>query len=445
VTPPIRAQEPPQEPSARAQRDPQGSREARAVGVGPHGTDEQTPPEPTQEAQPGAEAKPEAPPPPPEGILPLGEIARLSFAPSDRPRVFLHENRLTIVTASGGVEGHDADSGEFRWKLGLPGETLFALVLYRADPFEILLSSASGRLFVVDAETGEIRRESQLPFELALAPLVDLPHLYLGTPGGDVVAYDAEKGSESFRAHIGEGSLALATSGGRIVASGSERTLTAIEAGRGVEEWRFRGRSGFHAPAVFAQDRLYIGNDAGEFYCLALSSGDTRFRWATGASIRFAALVEERLVYVTSFGNALYAYQARGGAERYRVSLPGRPASGPVRFGKRLVVATYDGAIVEVDPEKGAVAKTYEAPGELASPPAFLVALPSLASLASLASPASPGTEWYASHRIALALRTGEVLLLGHRPEAVEEEKEPEPPPPPEANGTTGEDRLSWK
>jgi outer membrane protein assembly factor BamB len=414
------------------------------------------------------EAEPPGPPPPPEGILPVGEIARLSFPPSDRPRAFLHQDRLVIVTASGAIEGHDAVTGEFRWKLGLPGESLFGPVLYRSDPFEILLSSASGRLFVVDAATGEIRRETQLPVELALAPLVDLPHLYAGTPGGDVVALDAETGSERFRAQLGEPPLALASSGGKVLVSGSGRMLTALEAGSGAPSWRFRGRSRFHAPAVFSEDRLYIGNDAGEFYCLSLSDGDTRFQWATGASIPFPALVEDRLVYVTSFGNDLYVYHAGGGAERYRVKLPGRPATSPVRFGRRLVVVTYDGTVVEVDPEKGAIAKTYAAPGELGSAPAFLPALPQLAQLAELAQSAdsadsappaqtagmappdpavaveSPEPEWYDTHRIALVLRTGEVLLLGHRPE-VEPEKEPEPPPtPPGETGTTGEDSLSW-
>jgi outer membrane protein assembly factor BamB len=330
--------------------------------------------------------------------------------------VFLHGDRLLIVTASGAVEGHDAASGEFRWKLGLPGEALFTPGLYRTHPYEILISSASGRLFVVDAATGEIRRETQLPYELSLAPLVDLPHLYLGTPGGEVVAVDAATGSERFRAQVGEPSLALASSGGLVLASGSERMLTALEAGRGLERWRFRARSPFHAPAVFAQDRLYIGSDAGDFYCFSLSDGDIRFRWPTGASIRFAALVEDRTVYVTSFGNNLYAYHAGGGAERYRVKLPGRPAGGAVRFGERLVVATYDGAVVEVDPQKGNVAKTYDAPGELGAPPAFLAAQPSLE------------PEWYLAHRIALVLRTGEVLLLRHQPDVV---KAPEPPPPP--------------
>lgn len=400
---------------------------------------QETPPAPEEQSQETPEAekeKPKAQPRPPEGILPVGEISRISFTPSDRPALLLHANRLVIVTTAGAVEGHDAASGEFRWKLGLPGETLFAPVVHRWKPFEILLSSASGRIFVVDAETGEIRREIELPVPLTIAPLVDLPRLYLGTPEGEVIAFDLEKGSERFRFQALERPLALSSSEGLVVSSGSERTLIAVEAGGGGERWRLRGRGAFHAPAVFAQDRLYVGNDAGEFYCLAPSNGDTDFVWATGAAIRFAALVEERLVFVTSFGNNLYAFQARGGAEKFRVSLPGRPASGPVRFGRRLLVATYDGAIVEVDPQKGEVTKTYEAPGELASPPAFLAALPSMA---------SPGSEWYASHRIALALRTGEVLLLGHRPEAEGEEEEKPPEPPPGETGTTREDTLSWK
>ncbi len=406
-----------------------------AVLAGPSGAQDppkKTPPAPSQEIPPVDETKPKPPPKPPEGILPLGEIARFTYAPSDRPLVFLHGNQLVMVTSAGSVEAHDAGTGEFRWKLGLPGEALFGPVVFRSDRAEILLSSAAGRLYVVAAETGEIRREIPLPFELATAPLVDLSTVYLGSRSGQVAAFDAEAGAERFRVDIGESPSALAVSGGVLIVSGSERTLLSLDARRGAEMWRLAGRRGFRAPAVFQEDRLYIGNDAGEFYCLDLSDGDSCFRWPTGASILFPALVEERLVFVTSFGNDLYAYQARGGTERYRVSLPGRPASGPVRFGRRLVVATYDGAIVEVDPQKGAVGKVYAAPGELASPPAFLPGLPSAEG------------EWYKAHRIALSLRTGEVLLLGHQPgEAEEKEKEEtgteEPRPPPNL------DTLSWK
>jgi outer membrane protein assembly factor BamB len=380
----------------------------------------QVPPPPQEEEQEETEAeapkekeaKAKGEPKPPDGILPVGEVARLSFAPSELPKVMLHGDRLVVVTASGGVEGHDALTGEFRWKLGLPGETLFEPVLHRVDPFEIVLSSASGRLFIVDAATGEIRRELQLPCELALAPLVALPFLYVGTAQGELLGIDGETGAERFRASLEERPAALAAAGDTLVASGSERTLVALNAGTGAEAWRFRGRSGFLAPAVFASDRLYIGNDAGEFYSLSLENGGVRFRWPTGASVRYPALVDNRVVYVTSYGNDLYAYQAGGGAELLRVSLPGRPASGPVRFGRRLVVVTFDGAVVEVDPEKAEVSKVHQSRGDLASRPAFLPAAP------------SPGTNWYAAQRIALSLRTGEVLLLAHQGKAEEEPEE---------------------
>jgi outer membrane protein assembly factor BamB len=328
-----------------------------------------------------------------------------------------------VVTASGAVEARDAATGEFRWKLGLPGEALFTPSVYRVEPFEVLLSSSAGNLFLVDAATGGILAEVDLPFELALPPLVDSPRVYFGTPAGELVAFDFEKKTEDFKEPIGERSLALAHSGEAVVASGSERTLTAIDAGSGMDLWRLRGRSPFAAPAAIEKDRVYIGNDAGDFYSLSLKDGKTRFRWSTGAAIRFAPLVEDRLVYVTSFGNELYAYDAGGGSEQLRVALPGRPASSPVRFGARLVIATYDGGLLEVDTEKAAVTKTFTAPSELGAAPAFL---PSRGS-------ESNGTGGYAAHRIALPLRTGEVLLLGHQPE------EPKAEPP------GREDSLSWK
>jgi outer membrane protein assembly factor BamB len=396
----------------------------------PPPTEQEQEQEQEEEEAPTEEPQPKGGPRPPDGILPVGEIARLSFAPSELPKVLLHSDRLIIVTASGAVEGHDAGTGEFRWKLGLPGETLLEPVLHRPDPFEILLSSASGRLFVIDAATGEIRREMQLPSELALAPLVAFPLLFAGTAQGEILAFNMEADAEHFRAPLGERSLALALVGNTLVVSGSERTLIALDTRTGAESWRFRGRSAFHAPAVFAFDRVYIGNDAGEFYCLSREDGEVRFRWPTGASIRFAARVEGRFVFVTSFGNDLYAYQSRGGAEQLRVGLPGRPASRPVRFGRRLVVVTYDGALVEVDSGKGEVTRIHQSPGDLASPPAFLPARP------------APGTEWYAAHRIALALRTGEVLLLGHRPAPEEESTKKEEKMETES---VREDTVSWK
>jgi outer membrane protein assembly factor BamB len=424
------------------------------------GRQEARPPAPTETPDSGQTLEaPQPPPGPPEGILPVAEIARIEHGPRERPRVLLQGDALILVTDGGSVELYRAETGEFKWKLGLPGEALQTPVVLAPDPLELLVSTNSGKLLFVDGTTGAITREIALGFEIALAPFVgDGATLYLGTPSGAVVAYDSKSESESFRVETGERPNAFSRAGDTLVVSGAGRSLTAIDAGRGTIRWSLAARAGFSAAATFSDraDRLYVGDDAGEFYCLDAASGGIRFRWSTGAAVRAPALVSGKQVYVVSYGNTLYAYDAGGGSEQWRVNLPGRPVTGPVLVHRRLMVATFDGVLLEVSLDLGTAGERYAAPGELTSAPAFAVASPEVDGSAagddSAAPTALPKPQWYEKHRIALALRTGEVLLLAHKapdpaeadaPEA-EEPKKPPPPGSPRARGASP-GHLSWK
>jgi outer membrane protein assembly factor BamB len=380
---------------------------------------------------------------PPDGILPVAEIARLPYGPSDRPQVEIVGSALIVSTASGLVEEHDALSGELEWKLGAPEATFFRPLLLSSDPVELFVASPSGHVLRIRGSDGELSQELQLSSPIAVDPLVAGTIAFVGTPGGEVIAYEIATGSERFRVDAGETPAALSIDRdlGLLVISGSERTLTAVDVERGNVRWTFRGRAGFHAPAAFGEagDRLYVGDDAGDFYCLSTKDGKARFRWSTGGAVRARPLVEGNRVYVTTYGNELYAYDANGGAEQWRVSVPGRPAGAAIRVHHRLLVFTYDGLLAEVDPEKGQMGKTWAAPGELASTPAVLVA-PSPPSSATEKKPEAPATpedsdsppdvpKWFECHRIALPLRTGEVLLLGYKPPEAKPEPEPKPKP----------------
>ncbi len=430
--------------------------------------------EPEDQEKPAGESPAEAPkiPPPPDGILPVAEIARLDFGPGDRPQVEIANGRLILTTASGLVENHDPISGELAWKLGFPNESFFRPLILRSDPLELLLVSRSGHAVRVRGKDGVVLHELTLGSPIALDPLIAGPLVVVGAPNGDVIGYEIEGGSERFRVETGETPAALSFGEGLILVSGSERTLTAIEVDRGTVRWTFRGRSGFLAPAAFAEkgDRLYVGDDAGDFYCLGTKDGKTRFRWPTGAAIRDRPLVEANRVYVTSFGNNLYDYDANGGAEQWRVSLPGRPVGSPVRVHHRLLVFTFDGAIVEVDPEHARIGKSWTAPGEIASTPAVLVvtppATPAEGEPAEAETPANEGAapdetaapnvpKWFENHRIVLPLRDGEILLLGYKPPEAKPSPEPKPPtegedpkalpPPPPRPRRSGMDTLSRK
>jgi outer membrane protein assembly factor BamB len=386
---------------------------------------------------------------PPDGILPIAEIARLEYGPRDRPQVEIVGSSLLVTTASGLVEDHDALSGALIWKLGLPESTFFRPLLLRSDPLELFVASPSGHAVRVRGSDGELLQELELGSPVALAPLIAGSLSIVGTATGEVIAYDIASASERFRIDSGEAPAAMAFDAGLLVISGSAGTLTAIDVEGGAVRWTFRGRAGFMAPASFGVkgDKLYVGDDAGDFYCIGARNGHVRFRWPTGGAIRDRPLVEGKRVYVTSYGNTLYDYDADGGAEQWRVSLPGRPATSAIRVHRRLLVFTFDGVIVEVDPEKGQIGKSWAAPGEVASAPAVLVAAeppgtetklgassPSEATGAEPAPPEAP--KWFEGHRIALPLRTGEILLLGYKapeakPDAPPGSSEAEPAPKP--------------
>jgi len=350
----------------------------------------------TEQAVPAEQTQPPELPPPP-GLLPLQVKAEIS--PADRPRtpVLLTEDRLVVVSRGSQAECFDLQTGELQWRLGLPGRDLLAP---RLLPEGILLASGDGKLFIVDSETGSVSRELTAPTALVLPPLPVGSTYLLSTPEGDVIAFDPVKEREFWRAVTGEAPLALAQGGELVVVSGAKGSLTALEARSGQVRWKFRGRGGFEAPAAFdiTAERLYIGDRSGAFYSLSADEGKVRFRWETGAAIVTPALVDSDRVYVTSYATTLFAYRAGNGHEQWRLDLPGRPASGPVKVNQHILVATRDGYVVEVVPLLGQQGTTpYKAPTDIRSQPSFR---PPFA---------------------VLTLRTGRVLLLETTP--------PEPPP----------------
>lgn len=348
-----------------------------------------------------------APPPPPPGLLPLKEVAEIDTVGYPGAPLLVHEGLLIVVSREGVVEAYNVQTGAFCWKLGFPGRELLSP---RPVPEGLLLSLRRGAVIQVEVLTGKILKETPTPIPLAIAPLPGGTVYHLASFEGEIVAYDPLSGNTLWRASSGEPPAALARGDGLVVVSGARGSLTAMEAGSGEIRWRLRGRGAFAAPAVFDAkgEKLYVGDEAGTFYCVSTKNGKIDYRWETGAAIASPALIEADVVYVVSYANTLFAYRAGSGNELWRVNLPGRPASGPVRVGLRLVVATLDGQIVEVNPfERGRLgSQPYQAPSNIRPAPAF----------------APP----YA----ALTLYTGGVLLLETgSPPVPAKEQEPTPPP----------------
>ncbi|MFQ5791645.1 MAG: PQQ-binding-like beta-propeller repeat protein [Acidobacteriota bacterium] len=296
-------------------------------------------------------------PPPPAGLSPLRLVAELELGVLPRSRlrapVHFHDSRrLMVVTDRGEVASFDTQTGALLWFLGLPIGRLFSP---QSLPSAVLISNRDGRLLQVDPVTGRILRQDSIPGPLVLPPLRGESAFFFAAPDGEVFAYDSALSAELWRVGTGATTRALVADGSLLVLSGDDGTLIGLETASGEERWRFHGRGAFVAPALIdaAGERVYIGDGAGDFYALSAAEGKVRYRWETGASIEHSVLAEEDQLFVVSYANTLFCYRASNGHELWRANLPGRPASGPVRVGRRVAVVTLDGDVVEFDASLG--------------------------------------------------------------------------------------------
>ncbi len=228
------------------------------------------------------------------GLLPLQVVADIE--PADYPKlpVVFHEGILVIVGEGGVAEAYAVESGEFLWKLGLPGKDLHPPVV---TPKGLLFALGEGALLMVEPETGEILDEKKAPAPIDIRPVIEGDVAFLASSSGLVIAFDYVTGLEIWRADTREPVQALALGGELLVVSGAGGTLTAIELPSGEVRWRFLGQGTFEAPASFdpEAERIYVGDSAGVFYCLNADKGNKRFKWETGVSIVGRPLVDREL------------------------------------------------------------------------------------------------------------------------------------------------------
>ncbi len=322
---------------------------------------------------PAAEEQQIAPPfqvPKSAGLLPLYQVAEIE--PADYPKlpVVFHEGTLVVVSEGGVAEAFAIESGEFLWKLGLPGKELHPPWI---TPAGLLFAARDGSILMVEPLTGEILQEKQSAFPMELRPAIEGDVIFSATSEGLIVAYDYVTGLELWQTKTREPVQALALGGGILVVSGSGGTLTAIELSSGKLRWRFLGRGTFETPASIDPEgeRIYIGDSAGTFYCLNVDKGNRRFKWETGAAVFGPPLIDRDRVYVVTYGNTLYCYRLNNGHLLWRVNLPGRPASGPLRVNARLIVPIQDGLLLEINPSAQGSQTPYPIGSEIRSVPSF--------------------------------------------------------------------------
>lgn len=212
----------------------------------------------------------------------------------------------------------DASSGEERWRFELDREGLSPLAV--ADETVYCIDETS-TIYAITATNGEEQwRRSPSVHIMRSIPVIWDGLLYLGAGEGEILALDADDGSDVWRRSLGAGFVgSVAVADGTVFVPGREQALIALSASDGHEKWRRSVSATLAGPPVVAGDLVYVV--AGQtLYTFDVSNGDEGWQFETRAvlfgdyqagGINSGLAVVEDIVYVATAPGDLYALQAQ--------------------------------------------------------------------------------------------------------------------------------------
>jgi outer membrane protein assembly factor BamB len=145
-------------------------------------------------------------------------------------------------------------------------------------------------------------------------------------------------------------------------------------------QWVFHGRSLLEFPPAVAYGRVYLPTFAGLLVALSAETGRVQWRYDSGRCVWASPAVADGLVYETFLLRApacrpdvdrrglLVAFDARTGAERWRVALPPTESS-PLVAGGLVTIGDWSGDVSAFDAHTGRRRWTFHAVGAVKSSP----------------------------------------------------------------------------
>ncbi|WP_326655656.1 serine/threonine-protein kinase [Streptomyces sp. NBC_01750] len=212
-----------------------------------------------------------------------------------------------------------------------------------------LVYFSSGKLYAVDATSGDQRWSFTTSGRAWSSPSVANGVVYVGSDDGGLYAVDARSGDRRWSFTTGGKVRSSPSVANGIVYVGSDDgKLHAVNAETGEPRWSFATGRGVRSSPSVANGIVYVGSDDGGLYAVDATSGDRRWSFTTGRKVRSSPTVANGIVYVGSDNGKLYAVDTTTGQERWSfhtkawVRSSPTVANGIVYFGSQRVSKVFD-------------------------------------------------------------------------------------------------------
>jgi eukaryotic-like serine/threonine-protein kinase len=259
----------------------------------------------------------------------------------------------------------------------------------------VYATSYDGRLYALDARTGarrftfrtngERRFEARGlhgmqparqtffdPFDVFLSsPAVAGGVVYFGSGDGRIYAVDAASGQERWHVQTGDVVHASpAVAGGLVYAGSWDGDLYALDAATGEERWRFHGgrddvihnQVGFQSSPAVAGGVVYVGCRDSKLYALDAATGKERWRYDNEGSwvVGSPAVANGRVYFATSDSRRFHVLDAATGSSVASQTSSAYMFSSPTVAGDVVLIGVLNGTLEARDAGTGALVWSYE-------------------------------------------------------------------------------------
>lgn len=182
-------------------------------------------------------------------------------------------------------------------------------------------------VIALDAATGSTIWTAPLDSSAQSSPAVVNGKVYVGTFGGFVYAIKAKNGHITWTNGDAAGAPifgAPAVAKGLLYIGAGDGVLRALDSRTGATVWSVAGDGGapviYCSPAV-AKGIVYAGFNTGEILAVDARTGDVAWKAATSGIVLPSPAAANRVLYVASQDNNLYAFRASNGAPLKKIGV----------------------------------------------------------------------------------------------------------------------------
>jgi len=271
----------------------------------------------------------------------------------------------------------------------------------------VVFGTNSGRVFALDARSGEVRWARREGGYIASSPAIAGSRVYVTAMDGTLTAYTVTGGRRTFRFSTGGSpieSSPLIVDDTAYIGAWNGRVY-AVDLRTGRARWTFQAADDVKGSAALAGGRIVVADYAGNVYALAPRTGAVAWRYSGGRRFYGGPGIAGGTVVIGDVGGAVIALDAATGRERWRHSTGGAYVySSPAIANGTVFIGSYNGRFEALDLGTGNLRWSFDAGGRISG---SATVVGDVVYTAVLTRPGEPKRTW------GLDVRTGAVRYRG--------------------------------